>query len=307
MKRAIVIVGTTGTGKTAWGVRLAQKLGTEVISADSQLVYRELEIGTAKPSLEERQGVPHQMMDVAAPNEVFSAAQYQRQAKEHLERLWANNLIPIVVGGTGFYIKALLQNGFIPDVPPDPDFRASLTALAQYEGVPVLHQRLQSLDPQRANDLHPNDLPRLIRALEIIHVTGGPVPREGASGETLSLLWLGFGYGDREQHNVQLQSRMEQMLAAGWLAEVDFLLQRYGPDTHALNVALGYPQLLKVLTEKAPLPEAIEAIHIATRQYARRQGIWFRRNPDINWLDVGVLTPAAQSLLIQSALQSWLA
>jgi tRNA dimethylallyltransferase len=305
MKRVIVVAGATGTGKTAMGVQLAQQLGTEVISADSQLVYRELEIGTAKPNLEERQGIPHQMLDVAAPDEIFSASTYHDQAKVHLERLWDENRIPIVVGGTGFYMKALLQPSIIPNVDPDPAFRAMLSEWAQREGTPALHQRLQAIDPQRALDLHPNDLPRLIRALEINEITGQTVPREEISKD-ISLLWLGLTIGDREEHNKRLLHRTQQMMAAGWLTEVEALLARYGPQANALNVALGYPQLVKVLTENMPLAEAIEAITIATRQYARRQGIWFRRNEDMNWIDVGVLSPTAQSIVVQSALENWL-
>jgi tRNA dimethylallyltransferase len=283
MPSVVAVVGPTATGKTDLGVFIAKALGSEVVSADSQLIYWELTIGTAKPDATERQGIPHHMIDVAAPTEVFSAAQYQAQAQGHLERLWNQGKLPVVVGGTGFYLKSLLEAEFIPDVAPNPLFREEMNALAQTEGTPALHHLLSEQDPQRAADLHPNDKVRLIRALEIIHATGQPVPRRNQP-KRLSVLWLGLTYADRTLLDIRIDSRIEAMLQAGWLAEVETLIARYSLDAHALGVAHGYPELVKVVLGETSLAEATEQIRINVRQYARRQMTWFRKNPTIQWL-----------------------
>jgi tRNA dimethylallyltransferase len=287
----IAIVGPTATGKTALSVELAQWLHTDIISADSQVIYRELDIGTAKPTLEERQGIPHHMIDVAAPDEVYSAATYQAQAMAHLEAIWATDKIPIVAGGTGFYTRALLQADFIPDVPPNPDFRHAMADLAEREGSDALHVRLQALDPERAQALHPNDRVRVIRALEIIEATGQPVPRQSRE-KALPVLWFGLTVADRDWLRRRIDQRIDLMLQQGWLAEVEELVQRYGPQAHALGVAHGYPELVQVVLGQRSLPDAVEQIRIHIHQYARRQMTWFRRNPDIHWLPCDRLEPA---------------
>jgi tRNA dimethylallyltransferase len=289
-KRVIAVVGSTATGKTALGVVLAQWLDTEVISADSQVIYRELDIGTAKPTEAERQGIPHHMIDVAAPNEAFSAATYKGQANAHLNRLWAEGKTPIVVGGTGFYTRALLQAEFIPDVPPNPAFRQSMQELAEQAGSPALHQLLADRDPLRAGDLHPHDQVRIIRALEIIEATGKPVPRESRSKD-LQVLWVGLTYADRDLLRARIDRRIEAMIAEGWLAEVEALVARYGPEAHALQVAHGYPELVQVVLGQRTLEDALAQVRINIHQYARRQMTWFRRNPEIQWLMADQLTP----------------
>jgi tRNA dimethylallyltransferase len=278
----IAVVGPTATGKTALGVSLARHLDTEVISADSQLVYRELDIGTAKPSAGELQGVPHHMIDVAAPDEAFSVAMYQARASAHLDRLRAEGRIPVVVGGTGFYIRALLEAEFIPDTPPNPAFRQRMNALADAEGSPALHRLLEVRDPGRAADLHPNDRFRLIRALEIVEATGRPVSRQ-ARRKDIPVLWIGLDYDDRALLDARINTRIERMLAAGWLDEAADLVRRYGRNAHALGVAHGYPELVRVAAGECDLESAVERIRINVRQYARRQMTWFRRNPAIRW------------------------
>jgi tRNA dimethylallyltransferase len=299
-KPVIAVVGPTATGKTALAVEVAKFLNTEVVSADSQLIYRELNIGTAKPTEEEKQGIPHHMIDVAAPDETYSAAQYQTQAQDHLERLWQKGQVPVVAGGTGFYIRALLQADFIPEVEPNEAFRAQMIQFAAKQGPEALHKRLEELDPQRAADLHPNDQVRLIRALEIIEATGKPVPRL-APEKNHSILWLGLTYADRNLHRAKIAARVEAMLKAGWLGEVEDLVQRYGPDAQALQVAHGYPELVEVVQGKRSLTDAQTKIDINVRQYARRQRTWFQRNPDIQWLECDrLLWPD----LLKSACQS---
>ncbi len=281
-RRVVAIVGPTATGKTALGVHVARQLNSEVISADSQLLYRYLNIGTAKPTSDECQGVPHHMIDVSEPNAPFSAGMYQEQATAHLKTLWDAGKIPVVVGGTGFYLRALLQETFIPEIAPNEPFRAHLKARVSEEGSPVLHAELAVKDPRRAQDLHPNDAVRLIRALEIIEATGLPVPQREERHD-LDVLWCGLTYEDRAQHDARIDGRIQQMLNAGWMDEIQAICAQYGVNAHALGVAHGYPELLQVLNGERTLEDAVSQIQINIHQYSRRQMTWFRRNSDIRW------------------------
>lgn len=281
--KVIAIIGPTATGKTALAVEIARWLDTEVISADSQVLYRKLDIGTAKPTEQEKQGVAHHMIDVAEPDEPFSAVAYQEQANAHLQALWQANKIPVVAGGTGFYLKALLQADFIPDVPPNESFRVAMADLAERQGADALYALLREKDPRRAEDLHPNDRVRIIRALEIIEATGQPVPRR-SEGKGLDVLWFGLMYEDRDLLRSRIDRRIEIMMEQGWLAEVEALVHAYGPQAHALGVAHGYPELVEVVLGKRSLANALEQVRINIHQYARRQMTWFRRNPEVQWL-----------------------
>jgi tRNA dimethylallyltransferase len=280
IKHVIAIVGSTATGKTSLGIDLAQQLQTDIISADSQLIYKGLDIGTAKPSLEERQGISHHMIDVCLPNEIYSAATYQRQALVQMQRLWDGRKIPILVGGTGFYLRNLLEADIIPDVPPNPIFRDSLLAF----DAPQLHARLTQQDVRRAAELHPNDRARIIRALEIIEATGKPVPQPHTPKD-ISVLWIGLTYDDRTLLDNRIKDRIDIMIQAGWIDEVSQVMEEYGKDAHALKLALGYPELVQVISGTLSLEEAVEQIQINVRQYARRQMTWFKRNEAIHWLD----------------------
>lgn len=280
--KAIAIIGPTATGKTALSVEVAQWLNSEIISADSQIIYRELNIGTAKPSEAEKKGIPHYMIDVAAPKEPFSAAAYQEQASYHLKGIQRQGQIPIVAGGTGFYLRALLQSDFIPSVAPNEVFRATMSQLAAEQGSAALHDLLTEKDPVRAAALHPNDKVRIIRALEIIDATGLPVPNS-PQDIPLDVLWLGLTYEDRDILRARIDLRITEMMTAGWLEEVEALVERYGPDAHALGVAHGYPELVDVVLGKRSLADALEQIRINIHQYSRRQMTWFRRNPAIHW------------------------
>lgn len=284
----VAVVGPTATGKTALGVLLAQHLQSEVISADSRVIYQELNIGTAKPTLEEQAGIPHHMIDVAHPTEAYSAARYQEEATPILTNLLEQGKTPVVVGGTGFYIRALLQEQFIPPVPPDEALRQELQAMAEEHGSQYLYQQLQQLDPERAEALHPNDQFRIIRALEIIHHLGGPVPKT-PTPKPFRVLWMGLHYGHRPTLWGRIDARIDAMLKAGWLEEVETLLNTYGPQAEALRITHGYPELVEVLQGKRTLADAVAQIQINIRQYSRRQMTWFRRNPEIHWMDVGEL------------------
>ena len=286
----IAVVGTTATGKTALGVELAQQLNGEVISADSRVVYRKLDIGTAKPTPKERQGIPHHLIDLVNPDETYSVSMYQKTGSPILNSLLAQEKTPIIVGGTGLYVRALLQESFFPDIPPDGHFRNEMAQLAQTHGTGYLHQLLTQKDPRRAAQLHPNDQVRIIRALEIIEKTGNPVP-DATTPLPYNVCWLGLAYDDRDLLRQRIAQRMESMLSGGWIEEVEGLLKQYGPDAQALKVAHGYPELVKMLQGELSLDEARYQIQINTQQYARRQITWFRPNTNIHWFNVDKIPP----------------
>ncbi len=303
--RVIAVIGPTATGKTDLAVHIAQRLQTEIISADSQIIYRELDIGTAKPTAPERQNIPHYMIDVAAPDEMFSAANFQTQATLHLQGIHQQGKIPVVVGGTGFYLRALLESDFIPAVAPNEAFRAAMHQLADQQGPAALYDRLRTLDPVRAEALHPNDRVRIIRALEIIDATGLPVPNQPTE-KALDVLWLGLTYADRDLLRSRIDQRIALMMAQGWLAEVETLVRQYGPTAHALGVAHGYPELVAVILGQRKLDEALAQIRINIHQYARRQMTWFKRNPEIQWSIRDEQSPEALRNWADQAVQRWL-
>jgi tRNA dimethylallyltransferase len=295
MSELIIVTGATATGKTDLGVALAQHLNTDVISCDSQLVYTGLDIGTAKPTPEEQQGIPHFGMDLVAPDITFSAAMYEEAVLPLImERLERQQPV-IMVGGTGFYLRQLFEARPLVDVPPNPSFRAEMTEWASTQaGDFPLHERLKTLDALRASQLYPEDDRRVLRALEIIEATGEPVPQEKrpsvvetALGREPKTVWLGLTHGDKVHRYQRIEARIDAMLDAGWLDEVQHLADEYGEEAHALQVAHGYPELLAVLKDELSLEEAKTQIAINVRQYARRQKVWFNRHSHMQWLDIG--------------------
>ncbi|MEB3244428.1 MAG: tRNA (adenosine(37)-N6)-dimethylallyltransferase MiaA [Vampirovibrionales bacterium] len=293
----VVLVGPTATGKSRLGVLLAKALmaagqPASIVSADSRLVYRELTIGTAKPTPDEQQGIPHAMIDCVPPDAVFSAAQYAHQAYGVLCELWQQQILPIIVGGTGFYLQALLQghNDALPPVSPNPTYRNALQTEIEQSGLQTLYLRLQAQDPQRAVEIYPTDAFRIIRALEIIEFSGQKASSFKAPALEVpkNQLWFGLGIDDRTLLHARIALRTQAMFSAGWLKEVEGLLARYGPQAPALQATLGYPELVAHLQNPGaqPLSEVQEKIVILTRQYARRQLTWFKRNPAILWTPV---------------------
>ena len=290
----IAVAGPTATGKTRVGAELASLLRTEVVSADSQLVYKELDIGTAKPTEAEKRGIPHHMIDVVAPTVAYSAARYREDALPILSRLHAEGKIPVLVGGTGFYLRALLQGEYYAPVAPNPELREQLKA----ETPEALYQRLQTLDPERASALHPNDTYRVIRALEIVLATGKPVPPT-SSDSPFNIHWIVLDWQDRPQHGQLIDARVDEMLAAGWVEEVQGLVNRYGPDAHALQVAHGYPELVRHVLGEMTLADARAKICDNVRRYAKRQRTWFRQQAQgsLQWVYVDNGLPTGETLL----------
>lgn len=282
--KVAVLVGPTAVGKTAVALELAQELGAEIVNADSLQVYRELDIGTAKPTPEERVLVPHHLVDVADPPDAYDADRYSREGREVLAELHTRGVIPLVVGGTGLYLKALLS-GLFTEGSPNPKIRRRLREELTDRGLPHLYERLRRLDPASAWRLHPHDTYRILRALEVITATG----------ETLSALHESHQFRDapyrtlklglirsREELNRRIEARVEVMLAQGWLEEVKGLLERYPPDLKPLQ-ALGYRHLIAFLQERWSWEEAIELLKRDTRRYAKRQLTWFKKDKEVRW------------------------
>ncbi|MCS6949528.1 MAG: tRNA (adenosine(37)-N6)-dimethylallyltransferase MiaA [Armatimonadota bacterium] len=283
----LAIVGPTATGKTEVGILLAEALGGEIISADCMAVYRGMDIGTAKPTPEQQRRVRFHLIDVCFPNEPFSVAQFQQMALEAVRQIRQRGRLPIVVGGTGLYVKALLDGFRIPPAAANHELRQQLWQEVHRVGSAALHARLQEVDPLAASRIHPNDAVRIIRALEVYHVTGRPIsewqqrhpPAEVGRARRFGLTM------QRELLYARINQRVEQMVARGWLQEVHRLLQAgYAPDLPAMR-SLGYAELVLVAQGKMDLQQAIALIQRETRRFAKRQFTWFRADKQIEWMD----------------------
>ena len=273
----IVICGSTATGKSGLALALAQRLGSTIISADSRQVYREFDIGTAKPTLAERQLVPHYLIDICNPTETLTVADYQQQA----QALITAAPLPLLVGGTGLYIKSVVRGMKIPRVAPNMALRSQLSSLGQTQ----LYAFLQQVDPLAAQKIHPNDPVRTLRALEVFYVTGRPISeQQGENPPNYPILQIGLEC-DSAHLTRRIEQRTEQMLAAGWEAEVQFLCQKYGFDLPLLDT-LGYQEMKQYLMGEISLAKANELTVLHTRQFAKRQRTWFRAYPEIEWFDV---------------------
>lgn len=297
----VVIVGPTGVGKSDVALRLAEANRGAIVSADSRQIYQHFDIGTAKPTAEERARVPHDMVDAIDPTYTYTVAEFQEDARAAIARRRQEGYLPFVVGGTGLYVRAVLDGLTIPPVPPDPAFRESLAA------EPDLHTKLAAIDPESAERLHPNDKVRIIRALEVFHHTGQPI---GAFQHTAPcpyrLLYLGIG-APRAMLYDRIDARVLKMMEAGFADEVASLADRYGWDLPLMRT-LGYAEIGASVRGEMPEAEAIALMAQHTRNYAKRQLTWFRADARIRWLmrgpDIGLdeLVEEAQGLLRQWAL-----
>ncbi len=291
--RLLVLVGPTASGKTRLAIELARALNGELISADSQQIYRGLEIGTAKPSAEERAAAVHHLIDIAEPTEVLSAGQFARMADEAIGQIAGRGKLPIVVGGTGLWVRALLL-GMVEAPPADLALRRELEKRAELEGRDAIHAELARIDPEAAAGIAPQNLVRVIRALEIFR----------QSGERPSDLWARHGFGQlryrakvlglspgREELYRRIEQRARAMFAAGLLDEVRGLLARGLEDAPALK-ALGYPQAVAAARGQCSVEQAMAETALQTRRYAKRQLTWFRGDPLVDWLPWPVETDA---------------
>ena len=287
MNSIICIAGPTASGKTALAVELAKKYHGEVVSCDSMQVYRRMDIGTAKPTEEEMQGIPHHMLDVAQAWEDFSVSRYCAQAAPIVDDIIARGKTAIIAGGTGLYMDSLIRgNEFAPF--PSTGVREALEKRAEAEGTQSLLEELAGIDPESAGRLHPSDRKRIIRALEVYRETGITITehnrRTRQVPDRYHPLWLGLDFSDRAALYRRIDRRVEQMLEAGLLEEIRSLLDSGIPETCTAMQAIGYKEFLPVLRGERPLSDAVGEVCQSSRRYAKRQLTWFRRNRNIHWI-----------------------
>lgn len=281
----VAVVGPTATGKSGLAVALARELGGEVVNADAFALYRGMDIGTAKPSEAEREGIPHHQLDVLDIHDDASVAAYQRHARSDIDAILARGRVPVLVGGSGLYVRAALD---LLDFPPtDPQVRARLEAEARELGAPALRERLDALDPAAAAAIEANNVRRIVRALEVIELTGRPFSATMPRREyRLPTVMLGLDL-PRPLLDERIEARVRGMWEAGLLDEVAALERQGLSGTRTASRAVGYPEALAQLRGDLTEAQAIEATATATRRLARRQASWFRPDPRITWLDAG--------------------
>jgi tRNA dimethylallyltransferase len=284
----IAIVGPTGVGKSEAGVYLAERLRGEIVSADSMQIYRHMDIGTAKLGLEERRGIPHHMIDIVDPDDPYTVADYQRDAVMVIEEIRRRNKRVILVGGTGLYVKAIREGLDFSKAEGNPELRSELAEEARKKGNAYLYQRLTEVDPVTASRLHPNDVRRVIRALEIYLSTGRPMSEAAGKRNNwrYAMIMVGLAMKNRASLYARLNRRVDRMIAQGLVNEVQWLLDHgYGPDLNAMQ-AIGYKEIALHLMGRLSLEEAVEEVKKSTRRYAKRQLSWYRKDTSIRWFFV---------------------
>ncbi len=287
MNNIICIAGPTASGKTALAVGLAKELNGEVVSCDSMQVYKYMDIGTAKPTKEEMQGIPHHMLDVAQPDEDFSVSRYCEMATPIVDDILRRGKTAIIAGGTGLYMDALIRgNSFAPY--PSTGMREKLEAQADEEGIEAMLALLRSIDPDSAGRLHLSDRKRIIRALEVYYETGETITAHNLKTQQIppryQPLWLGLEDADRAQLYARIDKRVDHMLENGLLDEIRKLLAMGIPPKCTAMQAIGYKEFLTVLDGQCSIEEAAAQVKQSSRHYAKRQLTWFRRNGSMNWL-----------------------
>ena len=276
--RVIAVVGATASGKTSYAIELARKINGEIISADSRLVYKGMDIGTAKPTIDEMQEIPHYMIDVVEPEYNYSVGLYVKEAKKHITDIISRGKVPIVVGGTGLYFRVLLENYDLPDVKPDYELRKELSSYSYEE----LLEMLTKLDEKAANSVEKNDKKKLIRYIEIIKLAGKPLDLvRGVKEKEFNVEWVGLNFPREILYN-RINKRVDLMIEQGLIDETKKLLQKHGRISNITDT-IGYREVLSYLDGELSLDEAKDKLKQNTRNYAKRQLTWFRKNEQINW------------------------
>lgn len=282
----VILLGPTASGKTALSLSLAERFSGEIVNCDSVAVYREMEIGTAKPNLEERARVPHHLLDVVTPAEAYTAGDYSRQAREAIREITSRRKLPIVTGGTGLYLRALLE-GLFEGPQRDEELRERLRRSEDRHAPGWLHRILRRLDAQSAERIHPNDLPKLIRAIEVCLSARKPMSEALLSGRDpltgYRIMRIGLN-PERQKLYQRIDSRAAEMFSRGLIEETAGLLSHYGENCRILD-SLGYKQAKMILSGELSREDAITAAQQGHRNYAKRQLTWFRREPEVQWID----------------------
>ncbi|MGI6175276.1 MAG: tRNA (adenosine(37)-N6)-dimethylallyltransferase MiaA [Christensenellales bacterium] len=287
--KLIAIVGPTASGKTSLGISLAVRLNGEIVSADSVQVYRGMDIGSAKPSAEEQSIVPHHMIDVVTPDAPYNVSLFSYQARQTIKDIHARNKLPIVVGGTGLYVSAILRDMNFTDSKPDYAYRAQLEQIARQNGNAALHAMLREKDEASALAIHPNNKKRVIRALEIYHQSGQRMSEQNGRIHDRPIQYDATVIGLDVQREIlyqRIDQRADEMLQAGLLHEVKVLTKEYGLDCIAFS-ALGYQQLIQYLKAEIAYDDAVAMIKRETRRFSKRQMTWFKRDPLVRWVQAG--------------------
>jgi tRNA dimethylallyltransferase len=301
-EKLVVIVGPTAVGKTELSLELAEQFDGEIISGDSMQVYRGMDIGTAKATPEELARVPHHLIDIIDPDEEYSVALFQEAATRLITEINARGKLPFIVGGTGLYIESVTHRFQFAQAEQDPELRSRLQRLAETEGVDALHRRLAAVDPLTAERLHPNDVKRVIRALEIYELTGTKMSdfQHRAQQSPYDLLMIGLTM-ERQTLYERINQRVDKMLEAGLVEEVRRLLdQGYGSALTSMQ-GLGYKELIPYLYGEITLEKAVNDIKQRTRHFAKRQLSWFRRMSEVQWFDL--TDPAERPKIVQTIKQ----
>ena len=287
MNKVLFIIGSTGSGKTELSLKTAQQFNGEIVCADSRQIYRKMDIGTAKPKDEERLRISHHLFDICDPNEYFSAGEYSKLARKSISGILQRNHLPIVVGGSGLYIKALIDGVFQEDF-KDQHVRQRLNSEADNKGISVLYQRLMEIDPEQAQKIHFNDRKRIIRGLEVYELSGNPISKmqkEKTTPSKFHPILIGLKWR-REKLFQRINQRVDHMIQLGLVEEVKHLrMQGYGIELNSMN-SVGYKEMISFLAEEISFEEAILLIKRNTRRYAKRQMTWFKKDKRIHWIDL---------------------
>lgn len=287
-KPLVILTGPTAVGKTALSIKLASEIGGEIISADSMQVYRQMDIGSAKIKPEEMGGIPHHMIDILEPEEEFNVCLFEKLALEAMEQIYERGHIPVVVGGTGFYIQALLYQIDFTEEETDTAYRDKLWQLGEEKGNHYLHELLRKVDPESAEEIHENNRKRVIRALEFYENCGKPISTHNKEQRQKTSAYNSCYFvltDDRKKLYERIESRVDQMLSKGLGDEVRTLKERGCNASMVSMQGLGYKEILEYLDGRCSLLEAVEKIKKETRHFAKRQLTWFRREKDVIWLD----------------------
>lgn len=305
MDKVIVIAGPTASGKTDLAIELALRINGEIISADSMQIYREMNIGTAKPTMEERKGIPHHMLDIVDPDEEFSVAQFQQGAKKCIKDILSRGKVPIVAGGTGLYINALVYNITFSETITDWNYRNQLQNIAREQGPEALHTLLQEVDPISAENIHPNNVKRVIRALEVYETTGKPISQHQLESRQKKPEYDYKIFGIEVERDVlyrRIESRADKMLEMGLYEEVENILKKgYSPDLVSLQ-GIGYKEIIMAILGKCTLEEAVDKIKLNTRHLAKRQMTWFRKTENLKWMKTAEMDKWAMIKKLSDAL-----
>ena len=288
MTDLFILGGPTAVGKTEISIKLAQRLKGEIISADSMQIYKSMDVGSAKISKEEMRGVPHHLIDIIEPSEDFSVAEFKERAESAIEEITDSKKLPMLVGGTGFYINSLIYNYSFADTNKDEEYREYLTKLAESEGKEYVHSLLKDIDEESYNKLYPNDLKRVIRALEVYKVSGKPMSEFAAEQDILDIPYNVYYFVlnmDRQKLYSRINSRVDIMMENNLIDEVIKLKEMgYNADMQSMK-GIGYKEVLYYLNGEISRNEAVEMIKQGSRNYAKRQLTWFRKDPRVNWVN----------------------